>query len=63
MKATQLIQAKNILQLSENYIKSVMGHDLYTTTSQIYGDHDILDNKEHLDTARKIEQHRNKSVN
>ena len=63
MKATQLIQAKNILQLSENYIKSGMGHDLYTTTRQIYGDHDILDTKEHLDTARKIEQHRNKSVN
>ena len=58
LKATQLIQAKNILQLSENYIKSVMGHDLYTTTSQIYGDHDILDNKEHLETARKIEHHR-----
>ncbi len=58
LKATQLIQAKNILQLSENYIKRVMGHDLYTTTSQIYGDHDILDNKEHLETARKIEHHR-----
>ena len=40
-----------------------MGHDLYTTTRDIYGDHDILDNKEHLDTARKIEQQRNKLVN
>ena len=63
LKATQLIEAKNILKLSENYIKRVMGHDLYSTTENIYGDHDILDNKEHFDTARKIEQHRNKSVN
>ena len=63
LKAAQLIQSKNVLQLSEDHIKRVMGHDLYSTTRDIYGDHDLLDNKSHHEIAAKIEQHRNKSLN
>ena len=35
-----------------------MGHDLFSTTRDIYGNHDLLDTKEHLDIAAKIEQQR-----
>ena len=59
LKAAQLIQDKQILKLSDNYIKKVMGHDLFSTTRDIYGDHDLLNSEEHLDIAAKIEQHRN----
>ena len=59
LKAAQLIQNQQILQLSDNYIKKVMGHDLFSTTRDIYGDHDLLNSEEHLDIAAKIEQHRN----
>jgi integrase len=59
LKAAQLIQDQHILKLSDNYIKRVMGHDLISTTRDIYGDHDLLDTTEHLDIAAKIEQHRN----
>ena len=38
-----------------------MGHDLYSTTRDIYGDHDLLDNKSHHDIAAKIEQQTNQS--
>ena len=63
LKAAQLIQDKQRLELSDNYIKKIMGHDLYSTTRDIYGDHDLLDNKSHHEIAAKIEQHRNKSLN
>ena len=63
LKAAQLIQDKQRLELSNNYIKKIMGHDLYSTTRDIYGDHDLLDNKSHHEIAAKIEQHRNKSLN
>ena len=39
-----------------------MGHDLYSTTRDIYGDHDLLDSKEHHNIAAKIEAARNKQV-
>ena len=57
-----LIQNQQILQLSDNYIKKVMGHDLFSTTRDIYGDHDLLDTEEHHKIAAKIEAARNKQV-
>ena len=39
-----------------------MGHDLYSTTRDIYGDHDLLDTEEHHKIAAKIEAARNKEV-
>ncbi len=62
LKATQLIKDQHKLELSDNYIKSVMGHDLFETTRNIYGDHDILEAEEHHDIAAKIEQHRNNQI-
>ena len=62
LKAAQLIQSKNVLQLSEDHIKRVMGHDLYTTTEQIYGDHDLFDDTEHKQLAAKIEQYRSNPI-
>ena len=59
LKAAQLIQSKNILKLSEDHIKRVMGHDLYSTTEEIYGDHDLFDTNDHKDIAARIEQYRN----
>ena len=58
LKAAQLIQDQQELKLSDNYIKKVMGHDLFSTTRDIYGNHDLLNTKEHFDIAAKIEQQR-----
>ena len=62
LKAAQLIQSKNVLQLSEDHIKRVMGHDLYSTTAEIYGNHDLFDATEHQKIAAKIEQYRNNNI-
>ena len=59
LKSALLIQSKNILKLSEDHIKRVMGHDLYSTTEEIYGDHDLFDTNDHKDIAARIEQYRN----
>ena len=61
-KAAQLIQERQRLELSDNYIKKIMGHDLYSTTRDIYGDHDLLETEEHHKIAAKIEAARNKQV-
>ena len=58
LKAVQLIQSKNILQLSEDHIKRVMGHDDFDTTEKIYGNHDLFNEEEHQGMAAKIEQYR-----
>ena len=47
LKAAQLIKDQHKLMLSDNYIKDVMGHDLFETTRNIYGDHDLLETEEH----------------
>ena len=39
-----------------------MGHDLYSTTRDIYGNHDLLEVEEHHKVAAKIEQLRNKEI-
>ena len=52
LKAAQLIQSKNVLQLS-NYVKSVVGHDQDSTTRD-YGNHDLFDDTEHKQLAAKI---------
>ena len=62
LKAAQLIQERQRLELSDNYIKKIMGHDLYSTTRDIYGDHDLLGTEEHHKIAAKIEAARNKSI-
>ena len=62
LKAAQLIQERQRLELSDNYIKKIMGHDLYSTTRDIYGDHDLLGTEEHHKIAAKIEAARNKQV-
>lgn len=62
LKAAQLIQNQQRWQLSDNYIKRIMGHDLFSTTRDIYGDHDLLELTEHHNIAGKIEQLRNQSV-
>lgn len=62
LKAAQLIQSKNVLQLSEDHIKRVMGHDLYSTTEEIYGNHDLFDATDHQKIAAKIEQYRNNNI-
>jgi integrase len=62
LKAAQLIQNRQRWELSDNYIKRIMGHDLFSTTRDIYGDHDLLELTEHHDIAAKIEQLRNQKV-
>lgn len=62
LKAAQLIKNRARLELSENYIKSVMGHDDYNTTRGIYGDHDLFEVEEHQELATKIEQFRNQPI-
>jgi integrase len=62
LKAAQLIQSKNVLQLSEDHIKRVMGHDLYSTTAEIYGNHDLFSKDEHQQLAAKIEKYRNNNI-
>jgi len=62
LKAAQLIQSKNVLQLSEDHIKRVMGHDLFSTTEEIYGNHDLFDDTEHKQLAAKIEQYRSNPI-
>ena len=62
LKAAQLIQNRQRWELSDNYIKKIMGHDLFSTTRDIYGDHDLLELTEHHNIAGKIEQLRNQKV-
>ena len=62
LRAAQLIRDRARLELSEDYIKRVMGHDLYSTTRDIYGNHDLLEVEEHHKVAAKIEQLRNKEI-
>ena len=62
LKAAQLIKDRATLELSEDYIKRIMGHDLYSTTRDIYGNHDLLEVEEHHKVAARIEQLRNKEV-
>ena len=62
LKAAQLITNRARWELSEDYIKRIMGHDLYSTTRDIYGNHDLLEVEEHHKIAAKIEQLRNQPI-